>query len=184
MNKLTIPAILVATVMVAGIFAFMPVEQASTVHDTIQANTVQLVRVTEISANFPADIDDGLDMEVASDNPFCLVALTVETDMDAADALGFSAIQLDDIEITDLNGVTIADATVNDADQNDENVTVDWIDNADALATGVHAFCANLEIDFIIDEGGTLVNTEINRITAFVLTTGDATVTTAIKTAD
>jgi len=32
MNKLTIPAILVATVMVAGIFAFMPVEQASTVH--------------------------------------------------------------------------------------------------------------------------------------------------------
>jgi len=35
MNKLTIPAILVATVMVAGIFAFMPVEQASTVHDTI-----------------------------------------------------------------------------------------------------------------------------------------------------
>jgi len=32
MNKLTIPAILVATVMVAGIFAFMPVQQASTVH--------------------------------------------------------------------------------------------------------------------------------------------------------
>jgi len=32
MNKLTIPTILVATVMVAGIFAFMPVEQASTVH--------------------------------------------------------------------------------------------------------------------------------------------------------
>jgi len=35
MNKLTIPAILVATVMVAGIFAFMPIEQASTVHTTI-----------------------------------------------------------------------------------------------------------------------------------------------------
>jgi len=35
MNKLTIPSILVATVMVAGIFAFMPVEQASTVHTTI-----------------------------------------------------------------------------------------------------------------------------------------------------
>ena len=38
MNKLTIPAILVATVMVAGIFAFMPVEQASTVHDSIIAS--------------------------------------------------------------------------------------------------------------------------------------------------
>jgi len=35
MNKLTIPTILVATVMVAGIFAFMPVEQASTVHTTL-----------------------------------------------------------------------------------------------------------------------------------------------------
>lgn len=32
MNKVAIPAMLVATVMVAGIFAFLPVEQASTVH--------------------------------------------------------------------------------------------------------------------------------------------------------
>ena len=35
MNKLTIPVILVATVMIAGAFAFMPVEQASTVHTTL-----------------------------------------------------------------------------------------------------------------------------------------------------
>jgi len=35
MNKLTIPTILAATVMIAGIFAFMPIEQASTVHTTI-----------------------------------------------------------------------------------------------------------------------------------------------------
>ena len=32
MIKITIPALLVATIMVAGAFAFMPVEQASTVH--------------------------------------------------------------------------------------------------------------------------------------------------------
>jgi len=38
MNKLVIPAILVATVMVAGIFAFIPVEQAVTVHDTLVAD--------------------------------------------------------------------------------------------------------------------------------------------------
>ena len=41
MNKLTIPAILVATVMVAGIFAFMPVQQASTVHTTIIASALK-----------------------------------------------------------------------------------------------------------------------------------------------
>jgi len=35
MNKLAIPIALVAVIMVAGIFAFLPVEQASTVHDTI-----------------------------------------------------------------------------------------------------------------------------------------------------
>ena len=38
MNKLIIPTILIATVLVAGIFAFMPVEQASTVHETIIAD--------------------------------------------------------------------------------------------------------------------------------------------------
>ena len=35
MNKLAIPVILSATVLVAGMFAFMPVEQASTVHTII-----------------------------------------------------------------------------------------------------------------------------------------------------
>ncbi len=35
MKKLAIPAILAATIMVAGAFAFMPVEQASTVHNSV-----------------------------------------------------------------------------------------------------------------------------------------------------
>ena len=37
MNKLTIPSILAATVLIAGIFAFMPVEKASTVHTSLEA---------------------------------------------------------------------------------------------------------------------------------------------------
>jgi len=36
MNKLFIPTILAVIVLVAGIFAFIPVEKASTVHTTIQ----------------------------------------------------------------------------------------------------------------------------------------------------
>ncbi len=36
MNKLTIPSILAATVLIAGIFAFMPVEKASTVHTGLE----------------------------------------------------------------------------------------------------------------------------------------------------
>ena len=37
MNKLLIPTILTATVLIAGIFAFLTVEKVSTVHDTIIA---------------------------------------------------------------------------------------------------------------------------------------------------
>lgn len=60
MNKIAIPAILVATVMVAGMFAFMPVEQASTVHvqtiqgisgasATVTANTVTSTNLNNTS---------------------------------------------------------------------------------------------------------------------------------------
>src|SRR3989338_4282102 len=47
MNNKTIPALLAVTVMIAVIFAFMPVEQASTVHTTILENTSTLVTVSE-----------------------------------------------------------------------------------------------------------------------------------------
>jgi len=56
MNKLTIPAILAATVMVAGIFAFMPVEQASTVHATSALATVEVLTFTD------ADVTEGTDV--------------------------------------------------------------------------------------------------------------------------
>lgn len=38
MNKVLVPSILVIIVLVAGIFAFIPVEKASTVHTTIGGN--------------------------------------------------------------------------------------------------------------------------------------------------
>jgi len=55
MNKLTIPTILVATVMVAGAFAFMPVEQATTVHTTIQGT--QLIDRTDSASATVAATD-------------------------------------------------------------------------------------------------------------------------------
>ena len=41
MNKFAIPTILLATVMVAGMFAFSPVEQVTTVHTGEIASSVQ-----------------------------------------------------------------------------------------------------------------------------------------------
>lgn len=43
MNKLTIPAILTATVLIAGMFAIMPIEKASTTHRSTKAISATLV---------------------------------------------------------------------------------------------------------------------------------------------
>ena len=56
MNKLTIPAILVATVMIAGIFAFMPVQQASTVHTSGTVTLAQAGDITDILTDTGTDI--------------------------------------------------------------------------------------------------------------------------------
>ena len=45
-----IPAILVAVVMIAGVFAFMPVEKASTVHGTLATSSGQTTQNTNIAA--------------------------------------------------------------------------------------------------------------------------------------
>ena len=52
MNKLIIPAILTATVLVAGMFAFMPIEKAATVHTTILGKrlVVQSALLTGLAA--------------------------------------------------------------------------------------------------------------------------------------
>jgi len=55
MNKLTIPAILAATIMVAGIFAFMPVEQASTVHTISSSGLITEAETSTILDDASAD---------------------------------------------------------------------------------------------------------------------------------
>jgi len=89
MNKLTIPAILVATVMVAGIFAFMPVQQASTVHTTstmtVSSATIALVademlEIREISVT-NVDYDGAQAITItgaAATDEFTLLALIVD----------------------------------------------------------------------------------------------------------
>ena len=54
MNKLVIPAILVSITLVAGIFAFMPVEKVSTVHTTIASNIDDQNRAMTFAVNMSA----------------------------------------------------------------------------------------------------------------------------------
>jgi len=65
MNKLAIPAILVAVIMVAGIFAFSPVEQASTVHGSISTE-VQAVADAICSQSVGGGVDDSSDANLAT----------------------------------------------------------------------------------------------------------------------
>lgn len=62
MNKLVIPTILVSITLVAGIFAFMPVEKASTVHTTVQGtqfNNIAATFNTDLSSNATATCTTG-----------------------------------------------------------------------------------------------------------------------------
>ena len=52
MKKIVIPAILAATILVAGMFAFMPVQKASTVHTTINAEVKDLCKAVFTNGAF------------------------------------------------------------------------------------------------------------------------------------
>lgn len=78
MIKYTIPIVLASIVLVAGIFAFMPIQQATTVHTTIQASTVQLVDSELTSAN-TADQDIVITCPVTSDGCQILEVYVEET---------------------------------------------------------------------------------------------------------
>ena len=117
MSKLTIPAILVATIMVAGIFAFMPVEQASTVHDSITAAAVGLACVTE-TLTVAGEIDNDEVIFTFSNEgaPIFITSLSgqVTTGGAANEAFGIQATQDIGAEETEVDGNEF-EITLNDA---------------------------------------------------------------------
>jgi len=63
MNKFLIPAILTAVVLIAGIFAFMPVDKASTVHTQI------IAAITDSQDAVLLDLEKKLKLSADSDGP-------------------------------------------------------------------------------------------------------------------
>jgi len=76
MNKFTIPIILTATILVAGIFALMPVEQATTVHTTIQAS--QTVSKSDVDVT-PASVTDAALASVTADEGGTITSILVDS---------------------------------------------------------------------------------------------------------
>ena len=107
MIKLTIPVILAATIVVAGLFAFAPVEQASTVHETVAtsisgAQTIVSQSVTSFDLSATAGGFGDADREyhqfvLTSEVPFTIHDIEVTATMtgsttDASDDMRVRAI--------------------------------------------------------------------------------------------
>ena len=99
MMKYTIPTFLALTIIVAGIFAFMPIDEARTVHTTIQASTVQ-ISVTDSTTTNGVDEDILITCPTTSDGCQILEVYVEET---ASQNVIFDAID------ATINGDAIAD---------------------------------------------------------------------------
>ena len=77
----------------------LPVENASAVHTTIQANNAQLVRATEVAGNF-VDVVAANDLEITSTAPFCVVSMVVQLAGVAGDAFGYSGVEIDNVALS------------------------------------------------------------------------------------
>ena len=120
MIKYTIPTILVAVVLVAGMFAFMPVDKAATVHTTILANTA------EVNAVLESDVLDAdtFDLEITGGgSDFCILSLILssqDADIANGDDISILGIEINDNEFLDDLGASAADIPIYIPDGADE----------------------------------------------------------------
>ena len=112
MNKFAIPTILVATVMVAGIFAFMPVEQASTVHTSGTTTLAQATDITNILTD-TAEIGDFPVSVFATIG--AATGASISADIQALDTQIFDVNVSQDLTSTALNATPL-NAAADDAD--------------------------------------------------------------------
>ena len=101
--KLVIPTLLAVTAIIAAVFAFVPVDQASAVHTTLLAN------IEDQDRAFSLMVDSGPDAEA----DLTVITLGATDDFNAEGILsssGTGACVLDDASGTDLITGTVDDA--------------------------------------------------------------------------
>jgi len=74
-RSITVPAILVLTILIAGFFAFSPVQQASTVHSAslIESNTGGILQTIQTHSDSGTGITDGDTVVIDCDNDFVVL---------------------------------------------------------------------------------------------------------------
>ena len=201
MNKLIIPTILTATILVAGIFAFMPVQQATTVHTTgtttLAAGTFTTIGLSSINLAmdlFDAsaiNVVDGMEIEITSTVDYCIQSLQVHfIGIDADDDLNISSIEINDIPLTAANGADLNVLILTDQGVSTTLITdiVDGLDNALVLPGGLCADSGETS-DMILNEAGVNANGdiiagELNNVFVMALQDGDGTLTVTLGAAD
>ena len=161
MSKLTIPTILTATIIVAAIFAFAPIDQASTVHDNIVAAVAQETAIIYDaatiadpgdSATSTVDLADAATAGNTIAGTVCFEITTVDSDTAT-------------LQVTTSDGVTqILNVAANDLDagcqvfagQDLETALLEVGDNtaADATVDGIVYFTesSNVSTDTDLDD--------------------------------
>jgi len=114
MNKIIIPSIVAATLLVIGVVGFAPVEQATAVHTTIQGT-----QLNDVGTSVTLTL--GTDVNVQCANAFLVHysisadadadAITIDFDDDAADELTF-IIEVDDAAAGFATGSTELSGTL------------------------------------------------------------------------
>ena len=182
MNKFTIPVILAATIMLAGIFAFSPVEQASTVHDTIVADLqgaggLDLDAIDLAIDDLTTDVDDlttdvtdvaadvnRLDVTVFASGPAPTPTLPADIELIASlgvvdSGTGLGLIEIDILVIgpdgSGVEGLVVGDFTFTfTARDGGDDITEIGGDFFD-VGDGLYTISADADTDFGVD-GATL----------------------------
>ena len=118
MNKVILPTTLAAAVLILGVFAFMPIDEASTVHETIILNTGG----ASATVSGLATVDDlssataWRNVILASDKPYTVHDVQIVGDIEP-DGCADDKIILDSIVFPAEYGTNMTKADVDGQDQ-------------------------------------------------------------------
>ena len=153
MNKFAIPTILLTTVMVAGMFAFMPVEQASTVHTTgtiVVPSSVTIISADPVSTSFSGAAGSEFHRIILESTvPFTIDDIEIKGTLagtlpDAGDQIEINRVYGFPAEYdSDVAGTTLAITTDSAQQSLDQNASFSVIEGDWGIDTGTYSLSAN-----------------------------------------
>ena len=135
MNKVILPTILAATVLIVGVFAFMPIDEASTVHETILLNAGGASAIVSGLATVDNlnDTRAWRNVVLESEKPYTVHDIQIKGDIVEPDSCSEDRIVVDSLVFPAEYGTNMTKADDDDQDEeyfDDSNEVV--VDGADS----------------------------------------------------